>query len=179
MAYTLLQKSENEKIALKWIQEKVPPQFYTPLAMFAFQNGAYGLLWKLVPANPEGIGCEYVWLTRAASMPMQKNLSQTENRSLIQHYSKKDNDALFQIGKCLIGVTDTKTMMEKRINVRELCDLCYFLGSRDAYLGDQTAAAKWYHMALETGVNKASESARNAEAIRRLSHFYPDWTERY
>lgn len=178
MAFSFLQKSENEAIALKWIQERVPPQFFTPMAMFAFQNGAYGLLWKLIPTNPQGIGSEYVWLTRAAAMPMQNGLSKQENQLLIQHYAKNDNDALFQIGKCLIGVIEPKTLMNKRINVRELCDLSYFLGSREAYLGDQTAAAKWYHMALETGLNKASETARNAEAIRRLSKFYPDWSEK-
>lgn len=178
MAFSFLQKSENEAIALKWIQERVPPQFFTPLAMFAFQNGAYGLLWKLIPPDPQGVGAEYVWLTRAAAMPMQKGLNKDENRLLIQHYAKNDNDVLFQIGKCLIGAVDSKGLMTKRINVRELCDLSYFLGSREAYLGDQTAAAKWYHMALETGLNKASEMARNAEAIRRLSNFYPDWSDK-
>lgn len=178
MAFSFLQKSESETIAIKWIQERVPPQFFTPMAMFAFQNGAYGLLWKLIPTNPQGIGSEYVWLTRAAAMPMQKGLNKEENRMLIQHYAKNDNDALFQIGKCLLGVVDSKDLMTKRINVRELCDLSYFLGSREAYLGDQTAAAKWYHMALETGLNKASEMARNAEALRRLSNFYPDWSEK-
>lgn len=176
LAYALLEASENPQIALKWIQEKVPPQFFTPLAMFAFQNGAYDLLWKLIPENPQGIGSEYVWLTRAAAMPMQQGIDRDANRLLIQHYAKNDNDALFQIGKCLIGALDSKTMLDKRINVRELCDLSYFLGSREAYLGDQREAAKWYHMALETGLNKASESARNAEAIRRLTKFYPDWS---
>lgn len=178
LAYTFLQKSENEKIAFKWIQEKVPPQFFTPLAMFAFQNGAYDLLWKLIPPHPQGIGSEYVWLTRAAAMPMHPALSKEENRLIIEHYSKNDNDALFQIGKAMIGVLPTKKLMDKRINVRELCDLSYFFGSRETYLGDQTAAANWYHMALETGLNKASESSRNAEAIRRLSNFYPDWSEK-
>ncbi len=76
VAYTFLQKSEGERIALKWIQEKVPPQFFTPMAVFAFQNGAYDLLWKLLPQSPQGIGSEYVWLTRAAAMPMQKELEQ-------------------------------------------------------------------------------------------------------
>lgn len=178
VAYTFLQKAENEKIALKWIEEKVPPQFFTPMAMFAFQNGAYDLLWKLLPQNPQGIGSEYVWLTRAAAMPMQKGLTKEENQLIIQHFSKNDNDAVFQIGKALIGAVATKTLMDKRINVRELCDLSYFLGSREAYLGDQAAAANWYHMALETGLNKASESSRNAEAIRRLSNYYPDWSEK-
>ncbi|MCC7528402.1 MAG: hypothetical protein IT342_07765 [Candidatus Melainabacteria bacterium] len=178
LAYSFLQKSENERIALKWIQEKVPPQFFTPLAMFAFQNGAYDLLWKLIPPYPQGVGSEYVWLTRAAAMPMQKALSKEENRLIIEHYSKNDNDALFQIGKAMIGVLQTEKLMDKRINVRELCDLSYFLGSRETYLGDQTAAANWYHMALETGLNKASESSRNAEAIRRLSDFYPGWSKK-
>jgi len=178
MAFTFLQKSENETIALKWMQEKVPPQFFTPLAMFAFQNGAYTLLWKLIPQDPQGIGSEYVWLTRAAAMPAQRSISPAENRLLIQHYAKNDNDALFQIGKALIGITDTQKLLNKRINVRELCDLSYFLGAREEHLGDQTAAARWYHMALETGLNKASEISRNAEAIRRLSNFYPDWSER-
>lgn len=178
LAYTFLQASENQQIALKWIQERVPPQFFTPMAMFAFQNGAYDLVWKLIPENPQGIGSEYVWLTRAAAMPMQKGIDRDANRLLIQHYAKNDDDALFLIGKCLIGALDYKTMLDKRINVRELCDLSYFLGSREAYLGDQAQAAQWYHLALETGVNKASESARNAEAIRRLTDYYPDWTDR-
>lgn len=178
LAYTFLEASESPQIALKWIQEKVPPQFFTPMAMFAFQNGAYDLLWKLIPENPQGIGSEYVWLTRAASMPMQKGINREANRLLIKHYAKNDQDALFQIGKCLIGALDYRTMLDKRINVRELCDLSYFLGSREAYLGDQAQAAKWYHLALETGVNKASESARNAEAIRRLTEYYPGWAER-
>ena len=176
LAYSYMQKTEGEKIALKWIEEKVPPQFLTPVAMFAFQNGAYDLLWKFIPENPQGIGSEYVWLSRAASMPMQNSLSKEENRLIIQHFSKNDDDALFQIGKSLIGAMDSKQLMSKRINVRELGDLAYFLGSREAYLGDQTSAANWYHMALETGINKASESARNAEAIRRLTNFYPEWS---
>lgn len=179
LAYSYLQKSEGDKIALKWTEEKIPPQFFTPLAMFAFQNGAYELLWKLIPRDPQGVGAEYVWLTRAAAMPMQKTLSKEENQSLINHYAKKDDDALFQIGKCLLGVSDSKALREKRINVRELCDLSYFMGWREVYLGDQTAAAEWFHMALETGVNKASESSRNAEAIRCLSSFYPGWTDKY
>lgn len=178
LAYTYLEATENPQIALKWIQENVPPQFFTPLAMFAFQNSAYDLLWKLIPENPEGIGSEYVWLTRAAAMPMQKGINKDANRLLIQHYAKNDSDALFQIGKCLIGAVDSKTMLDKRINVRELCDLSYFLGSREAYLGDQMEAARWYHMALETGMNKAAESARNAEAIRRLTLFYPHWSSK-
>ncbi|PZM81379.1 MAG: hypothetical protein DKT66_19385 [Candidatus Melainabacteria bacterium] len=178
LAYTYLEATENPQIALKWIQENVPPQFFTPLAMFAFQNGAYDLLWKLIPESPQGVGSEYVWLTRAAAMPMQKGINKDANRLLIQHYAQDDSDALFQIGKCLIGAVDSKTMIDKRINVRELCDLSYFLGSREAYLGDQMEAAKWYHMALETGMNKASESARNAEAIRRLTLFYPDWSSK-
>lgn len=178
MAYKFLEESQSQTIALRWIQEKVPPQFFTPLAMFAFQNGAYDLLWKLIPEDPQGVGAEYVWLTRAAAMPMQKSLNRDANRLLIQHFAKDGDDALFQIGKCLIGAVDSKTMMDKRINVRELCDLSYFLGARETYLGDQTAAAQWYHMALETGVNKAGESARNAEAIRRLTNFYPDWSDR-
>lgn len=178
LAYTFLRRSENERIALKWIQEKVPPQFFTPMAMFAFQNGAYDLLWNLIPPQPQGVGSEYVWLTRAAAMPIQKGLSKEENRLIIEHYSKNDDDTLFQIGKAMIGVLETKKLMDKRINVRELCDLSYFLGSRETNLGDQTAAANWYHMALETGLNKASESSRTAEAIRRLSNFYPDWSEK-
>ncbi len=105
-------------------------------------------------------------------------MNKEENQLIIQHFSKNDNDAIFQIGKTLIGVLETKQLMNKRINVRELCDLSYFLGAREAYLGDQTAAANWYHMAIETGLNKASESSRNAEAIRRLSQFYPDWSEK-
>lgn len=176
LAYSFMEKTEGEKIALKWIEEKVPPQFLTPVAMFAFQNSAYDLLWRFIPEEPQGVGSEYVWLSRAASMPMQKSLSKEENRLIIQHYAKNDDDALFQIGKSLIGVSDSKQLMTKRINVRELGDLAYFLGSREAYLGDQAAAANWFHMALETGINKASESSRNAEAIRRLTDFYPEWS---
>lgn len=174
-AYVYLRELKGEKVALQWVQDKVPPQFYTPTAMYAVQNGAYDLLWKLLPKQPEGVGSEYVWMARAATVPLQKELSAEDNKLLLEHYSKIDLDPMFLIGKSMLGATDAKKLLEVHMNVREIGDLAYYLGFRDAHMGDQAKAADWYHLALETGVNKASETSRNAEAIRQLSDYYPEW----
>lgn len=174
-AYVYLREMKGEKAALAWVQDKVPPQFYTPTAMYAVQNGAYDLLWTLLPKRPEGVGSEYVWMARAATVPLQKELSAEDNKLLIEHFSKIDLDPMFLIGKSMLGATDPNKLLDVHMNVREIGDLAYYLGFRDAHMGDQPKAAEWYHLALETGVNKASETARNAEAIRQLNQYYPEW----
>lgn len=162
--YGYLQAGKGREAALDWLKNRVPPQFLNPFAMFALTHDNLDLLWDFIPAEPQGIGSEDVWTCRAAAGCRHSRSNQ--DKLLKEHFSTRSPNLIHRAGRILLGTDPESSILDERTSTKELCDLAFFLGWNAECRGKRDDAEKWYHLSLETGVNKGLEATRARTRLR-------------
>lgn len=180
-AYGYLKKARGDREAAEWIAARVPPQFLNPFSEFALRHGHYELLFSIIPKSPEGIGSEHVWLLRAAAWRAGFPVDAEMLNMMQEHFSKAGSDPTFLAGKMLAskggsesGKSADATLVDEPMLIRQMSDAAYFLGWNAEFGGDIDRAGKWYHLSLETAVNKGFEISRAVDKLKTVS---PDRTK--
>ena len=157
--YKILKKSKGQSFAVHELKRELPRQYLNILAIFAYDMKSYDLLWTpLFKRPPAGRGREYTWLLKTAVYLMNKVKYGDGYKELLSHYSQGQNKKYYYlIGRYLIGKTPEKKVIKLAGNMKQLCEIAYFIGLKAESEKNFIKAARWYRISLLTGLKKNGE----------------------
>lgn len=156
-AYGDLKRARGEDEAIAWLRGKVPAHLRNPLSLFAYSNGRYELLWRLIDDPGQGNHAEAVWLYRAAAHMRQGRPAGPEADTLDAHFAESSDNYYHVLGRFLMGLVSDEEILALSNSAEHRCELAYFLGARAEAAGRNYEAAEWYRVAVETGLYKEGE----------------------
>lgn len=147
LAYLRLARSEGPDVALDWLRARVPEQHIGPLSLYAYNYGAFEVLWEIVQPVEH---VDYVWLLRAADW-VGRHRSHPEREATLREHFEGDNDTLyFKIGRMLLGLEEPEEIDRLASNPRQTTEIAYYLGVLAESRGQQREADRWYRVVLAT-----------------------------
>jgi tetratricopeptide (TPR) repeat protein len=166
---TFVNRVTKSEIVQRWrgeaaAAEILAPYLKAPLSgghiMYFFEEGMYPVLLKAIgdPDLYPPKHREFVWLIKLVSWLA---CAPAENAgtpaALQQHYAAKSVDHYHAIGRYLLGTLSREELLERIKTPRQVCEAAYYLGFGERLAGHFDAAANWYQICLETGLQRNGE----------------------
>ncbi|MBI1906472.1 MAG: hypothetical protein HYS20_09605 [Rhodocyclales bacterium] len=156
-AYKSMSEWRDEKTALDWLRQRVPPQVLNMASMVVYSESEFDLLWDLIPEPERGEHADAVWLYRAAAL-LQQPGEQTQRRAAVLAYLASSGGSFYDaLSGHLLGQKSEAEVLALATDANKRCEAAYFLGVRAMSENRFHDASDWFRVAAETGLIRMGE----------------------
>ncbi|MFQ6078884.1 MAG: tetratricopeptide repeat protein, partial [Thermodesulfobacteriota bacterium] len=157
--YKVLKDWKGQEEAIKYLHKATPEHLKVQLTMLLYKSGLFDLILtelsdpQTYPPRYE----EFLWLQRLmAWLALGKKPSGLEGK-MIAHYRGSSSDYYFDIGRYLLGMVSRDELLISMKFSKQRCEFAYYIGLSERLKANFPEAANWYHLCLETLLQKNGE----------------------
>lgn len=157
--YKVMLAWRGKKEAWGYLQGAISEDKKPLVLMILYKDGLAEELLDLI-GDPDKSPSEYrefAWLQKLIAWQARDKQPGHFSTSFSNHYQQSNSDPYHLIGKFLLGLISQEQLLKKIQTPKQRCEFAYYLGLAERLKGNFSEATQWYHLCLETMLEKNGE----------------------